>query len=574
MAEPKLKKLSIEDKLGAVEDKKELSVLRDVAESLPSSTKVRIYKLDEGNNKRRFLTSIPTEDFDATNAHEFIKSKFAEEHGGGDYLIELLDGDAKPVGKYTLSIFGKKTQESESTRHIEIMDKALEMKEQASEKLIEANTEMHKVEKAKVESTMELMGRQWDAMAKIYESRITDISNKKESTADPMMQMVFNREIENMKRDMERDKERFMFEIKSKEESKSGSDKVLELLTTMIINKREESPMDTISKTMEMMASMNSGGDSLEDIMANPVKLKMYKEMLGIDSKKDFFEELMSNPMKAEMFKKVLGIEEKKKDLMTELMENPERFKMIQRMLGLPTAEEMAAKNNVPPIVPEQKKDFLEQMLDMTQKLAVAKPMLTNMLGVESRPIANLMELVGNVINGAMPHIVEGVKTVSNNLVTTKLLDKGFMMGANGTLISIDQIRRGQSKEIHHREIEPRMQPIHTTQTPIVTPAPIIEQPKGESTMGLEEKFEKMLASIVVEAGDSIEPQILVDKMSNLMINEFKSNPMIVIQLMKYGDKLDGMMANIISRLIGVDEQTGLALAGEISRVTREKAGQ
>lgn len=574
MAEPKIKKLSIEDKLGAVEDKKELSVLKDVAENLPSSTKVRIYKLDEENNKRRFLTSIPTEDFDSTNAHEFIKSKFAEEHGGGDYLIELLDGDARAVGKYTLSIFGKKTQEVESTRHIDIMNKALDMKEEAADKIVEAKDKLHEVEKAKIESTMELMNRQWDAMAKIYESRITDLSKQKESSSDVFMQQMIQRDIENTRRDMEREKDKLISEIKSKQESRSGNDKVLELLTTMIINKREESPMDTISKTMEMMANMNSGGDSLEDIMANPVKLKMYKEMLGIDIKKDFFEELMSNPMKAEMFKKVLGIEEKKKDFMTEMMENPERFKMIQRMMGLPTAEEMAAKNSVPPITPEPKKDFLEQMLDMTQKLAVAKPMLTNMLGVESRPIANLMELVGNVINGAMPHIVEGVKTVSNNLVTTKLLDKGFMMGANGTLISIDQIKRGQSKEIHHREIEPRMQPIHTTQTPIVTPAPIIEQPKGESNMGLEEKFEKMLASVVVEAGDSIEPQALVDKMSNLMINEFKSNPMIVIQLMKYGDKLDGMMANIISRLIGVDEQTGLALAGEISRVTREKAGQ
>lgn len=596
MAEPKTKKLDIEDKLGSVEQKKDFEALKEITDNLPSSAKVRIYRTNEEGVKK-FISTYAASDFDSNNPHEWIKSKFYAKHGGGEYRVELVDSEGKSVGGSTIDLIEEEGKENSSSKHIEIMDKALDMKERASEKMIEANTEMHKVEKAKVESTMELMGRQWDAMAKIYESRIEDISNKKDGTADPMLQMFFQREIENMKREMERDKERFMSEIKSKEESRSGSDKVVDLLTTMLLNKKEENPIDNIAKTMELVTQMTgNGGDTLDDIMSNPIKLKMYKEMMGVedkkkdfmedmmsnpmkmemfkkmfgieDKKKDFMEDMMSDPMKMEVFKKMFGIEEKKKDLITEVMENPEKFKMVQRMLGLPTAEEMASRNSAPPIIPEPKKDFLEQMMDMTSKLVAAKPVLTNMLGIESRPIANIMELAGNVINGAMPHIVDGVKTVSNNMVTVELLKRGYVQGANGTLIPLPSNK--QKQNAHRQEVQHNELPVVQAR-PIVEP--IIERPKQEDGMGLEQKFEKMLAGIVVESGEGIEATALVDKMSDLMVAEFKSNPMIIMQVIKYGDKLDAMMGGIINKIVGTDNEVSLSLAREISRVTREKAG-
>ncbi|MDP2158910.1 MAG: hypothetical protein Q8K02_00370, partial [Flavobacterium sp.] len=363
MAEPKTKKLNIEDKLGGESDKKELQELKDIVKNLPTAAKIRIYKMDEDGGKK-FIVSVPASDFDSANAFEYIKSKYSSKYGGGDYVIELLDGEGQTVGRNVISLIGEEPKDTAPAKHIEMMDKALDMKEAATDKLIEANTKMHEVEQAKSQSTMELMSKQWDAMAKIFESRIADLSRQKEATPDPMMQMLIQRDIDNVKRDIERDRDKIMSEIKSKEDSRSGNDKMMELLMTMILNKKEENPIDTISKTMEMVANMSGGqGDTLDDIMSNPVKLKMYKEMMGLDEKKkDFFEDLMSNPMKAEMFKKILGVEEKKKDLLTEVMENPEKFKMVQRMLGLPTAEEFSSRNSVPPIIPEVKKDFLEQM--------------------------------------------------------------------------------------------------------------------------------------------------------------------------------------------------------------------
>lgn len=581
MAEPKgVKRLDIGDKLGQIEDKKELEVLKTAAENLPSAAKVRIYKVNEENNKRHFIVSIPAQDFDSANAQEIIKSKYSKKPGcgGGDYLIELIDGEGKTVGNYVVTLIDEEIpKEEKDTRHIDLMNEALDMREKATDKMVEAKEKLHEVEKAKIESTMEFMNRQWESMSEVYKSQIDELRTKKEDkSGDELSQKLIQLQIDAIRKDMEYEREKLFSEIKVKEEAKSGNDKMLEILLPLIVNKKEENPLDTMSKTMEIMAQFSGNqGESLTDIMNNPMKMQMFKSLLGMDDKKkDFFEDMMENPMKMQMFKQMMGITEKK-DFFSEMMENPEKFKMAQRMLGLPTENTPPP----PPIAVEPKKDFLEQMVEMTQKMSAVKPIIANMLGVESRPVANLMELFGTLITNAAPHVVDGIKTVSNNFVHAKLIEQGYIQGADGSLIPIrrqaEPQRRRQPLPSHEvndwTNVQPEGRPSEfhgVEKEPIQT-----QKSSMEENMNIEQRFESFLQKVVAESnGEPMGTTVLIDKISDLMVSDFKSNPMIILQIMKYGDKLPDMMAVIIKRNLSVDDSVAIGMANEIARVSQEKA--
>lgn len=557
-----VRKLTVESKIAKGEDIKDAAVLTEIASNLPSASKVRVYKIDDTGAKK-YIKEVPADTFDSDNPHEFIKSKFAGKFGGGEYYIELIGSNKDVVHDALIELIDEKAPDEKSTGHIKVMEEALDMKANATDDLIKAKDAQQEVEKEKHQNTVDLLQSQFSQITEMFKGRVdelrTDLRDAKEGKSDASKEMLLDIQIKALEREMQQKQDDIRRSIEKEEKSSGSSDKVFDLVSSLIpalINKNDkpqESPIQTITEVMGAIHTMTGGnGDTIDDIMNNPMKMKMFKDMMGIseEPKKDFFEEIMERPDKAIAFKKMMGIEDTpKKSAMDEMLESAEKMKLFQTMFA------PQVPINQPPVNMEPKKDTFEQMAEMVSKLTTMKPVLMNMLGVQQTPVRNFTELLGTLASNLAPHIATGVTNVMNSMVTMEMIKKGMYDPTTGEVIKQPQAAyAGAGQDQVEKQV-----------------LKIKKPPKA--TKGMKE-VEKAFENIVMDVTGSIDEKedikVFIDKIISLMLLHIKEHPKFVEVVSADGnlEVLVAKMSSAITKVAGFQktqaDEIAIAIAQEI----------
>ena len=541
----------VEGNIDKIEAKKDMAILGEITDALPSLSKVRIYKKDEEGDKS-FIAAISAEDFDRENPHEWIKNKYKEKHGGGSYIVELVDSNGKPVHKGEVNIAStedEKKTESPDT-YVKHIDKSMEIREKAMEKSAEAEEKLREAEKTKYETALDTLSKQWETITKLYDTRIADMQAAKDK-APEAMQMYYQSQIDNLKRDLDYEKRRIEGDIASKKESSTAVDKMFDLvnqLMPMILTKRDgdRDPMLETQKLYEFVNTVTGGKkDVIESMIENPDRMKIFQKLLGIsDEKKEekpgFFEDMLEKPEKMEMFKKMMGLD--RKDFFSEMIENPQKFDMLKKLMGVDDITEIVrSRAETPPVQP---KSALDEVLESATKIDQLKKVFGT-----SQPVKSFIELLGSLAQNLGPHIVNSVQSVMNNMVTIEAIRKGlvkeghFMPGYSGAQEPAPQIPN---------EGEENMEIVDKTQ---------------KKSDNIEEMFEKVVVNVAVSQPEGIEPEDFINKVSTIIVNTVKKRPSLIIALFKLGNEetIKNKMSEIIIKNIGVEEPIALEFAGRIT---------
>lgn len=574
------RKLSIEKKLEQQEAKRDAEVLSKIAQELPSSSKIKIYKKeDEG---KLYITSIPAEDFADTDPHEFIKRKYVKKHGGGDYIVELLDGDGNTVDKKIVSIIDEKeeTKEEKDIRHYKIMEEALEMKEEAVEKLKEVEEEKRRAEMTKYEHMIEQMNRQFELIQDMYRSQIDALKEQLAATGDPTQQLLIQSHIDKIEREMERELDRLKMEMKEKEESRVATEKMFDLVNSllpMILNRDKDikDPVEELDKTIKLVQNLTGGRkDLIESFLENPEKLKVFQKLIGVDTsdekKKDFFESLLENPMKADMFKKILGVEEKK-DFLTDIMEHPQKFELFKKIIGLDKQEELV--NSIKELASQknetvERKSGFEEIIELASKIEQAKPVLRNMLGVQAQPAKTFVELVSSVLQNAGPYLAQTIQSIMNGMITIEMIKQGkigqdALAGIAGTNRALPNKSGTVQQEFGNVE---EQKPKHQD----------TQKQQEVKEVDLEKAFEEILLKVSASNANNEGMDVLtfVDKVSDVIVYNVKRRPQLMLAVMKLGgvEGIKDKMNNVIKRVTGIEDDASInELSESIIESVKEK---
>jgi hypothetical protein len=595
---PKIERtMSVEKILDRQEVKKDAEVLKSIVENLPSAAKVKIYKKDD-DGKASFITSVPAEDFNnEKDKHEYIKNRFAKKHGGGDYYIELVDSDDNKVSSTTISLIDEIAKNETTTKSAKIMEESLEMREKAFERVKEVEEEKRKLDNEKHDLQLTFLEKQWSTIEKMYNSQIDSIKSQLEASNDKNSQEILKAELSKINNDLENRRMRFEMEVKTQNEGKASSDKMFDLMNSLIpaliskSDKEGKDPVEEFTKMFGLVEKITGGKkDLIEGMIENPEKLVLFQRMMGISSngngKKDFFEEMMENPMKAEFFKKVIGVEEKrekkdffeelmenptkaeffkkvigieeKKDLFTELIENTQKFDMVRKLFGMDRQEmvikELTDKLSSGPTVPiEPPKGFLDELVETAHKMESVKPVLRNLLGVQSTPVKSFIELIGTVINS--PYLVQAVGTVMNGLTTVAMIKNGVALPGQTPQPGF----AGNSSPV----------PQSTNQN--IPP----NNNKGENNdVNIEKLFESCVIKVANTNKDGVmKAEIFVEGVSNEIVSYVNNHPEAMLKILKYGgfDSITELMTKIVMPLMGITEDVARSLSTEIANLVVQK---
>lgn len=592
------KPFAVEKELDKKEFAKDKEVLTEIADKMPSAAKLKIFKISEDGEKQ-YIKTYPAANFDTGNIHEFVQKKFVEKYGGGEYVIEALDGQGNSVGNWTISIIKEDEQKSTSTTNPvqEAMGKVLDMKEAATDKLIKAEEKMREVEKTKYETAIESMSKQWDQMAHIYEQRISDISEQKKS-APEFMQMMLNNQIDGIRRDMDSARERMMSEISKNKDADSSSDKVYSLLNTLIPllikDKPEKDPIETLEATMNVIGSIaGDRKDFLESMLEDPNKLSIFKQLMGLnEQKKDFFEELVTNPMKAAAFKQVMGIEDKK-DFMTEMISNPEKFAAFKAMFGLLNTNEvieMERRNTPTPPPRIEPVDPLTQMIEFTTKIKSIKDVIIPLLGIPTQPARSPWEFLSSLFSGIGPQLANMVTNVAQSMITVSAINKGLVNDITqlgGQQNINERISTEKPPEIRHTIVNNTGNNNRTYEhaKPINNSEPFsgnygldnndVNKHNLEENVNIELMFEEIITNVATSLTEQIPPEEFCDKVVNVMMKTIEENPRIIVSIMKYKNKNENFIVNqassVFCKVLNLPEEQSNALATVLSNKTQNK---
>ncbi|MCL6577974.1 MAG: hypothetical protein K6T73_01120 [Candidatus Bathyarchaeota archaeon] len=545
-------RLTVEDIIEKAEAKKDSKLLEGIAEKLPSASKVRIYKRQDDGGKS-FIISIPAEDFPVQETHEFIKKKFVDKYGGGDYVVEMVDSGGDVVGKGLVNIIDE-SREAPEAKSMKIIGEALEMKERAIEKVREAEKEIREVEKTKYEATLDSINKQWEMLSRLYETKIKDLEERKKDQPE-YMQLILNNQINSIRAEMDMARMKFESEMRAKEEGKVATEKMFDLVNTLIpliVEKSTEKGKDPVQAFTDTLNAIDSvvgrKQDFFESLMENPEKLLVFKRLIGLDEdgrKKDFLSEMLENPAKAEIFKKVMGLD--RKDFITEMMENPQKFEMIKKLMGVTEVDKTL------PVTIEPKKDFLDQLIEAKGKYEALKSMFS-----PAQPVRSIVELAGLFFQNAGPHILNAINQITNSMVTMAMINKGLVTQLpDGTVVPKLQrpaIRRAKSEE-----------------TPIEPFAGTSD--KEEEKVDVRKIFENILIDVASSYTEPVESKIFVDKVAENVIIMAKRNPAMIFEGMKHKDYI-GEMQSIISKALKIADVESRAVAQAIAEAVKQKVMQ
>lgn len=554
--------LSIEKRLGTEEAKKDIEILGKVADTLPSASKIKIYKKNEEN--RDYIASVSAEDFANTDPHEYVKNKFAKKHGGGDYLIELLSSDGEPVQRRVISIIDETEKKPEDTKQARIVEEALQMREDAFDKVKEAEKEKREAEKMKYDTAIEGMSRQWDTIQKMYDSQIAVLREQLEGTKDRDVQSTIERQIDRIQREFDSSKNKFEIDMKSREEGKVATEKMFDLVNTLIpmilqrSTKEDKDPVEELSKTITLVNSLTGGKkDIIESFIENPERMQLFQKLLGInaESKKGTFDDVLENPMKMEMFRKMLGIEEKR-DFLVDMIDNPQRFDIFRKLTGIDKQEDLIKEvkrlgdniieKSAVPI--EEPKGFIDEILEAKNKFEALKNLFQ-----PSQPAKTFVELVSTLVSGAGPYVAQAVNSYMNGMITLEMLRKGMINKSNLP----PQLLSGQG-----------FQGIAN----IPDNAPQVKKTKPETKeqenkeVKLEDAFRSITINILQQYQGALDGEIFVDKVVDAVILNVKRNPSLIFQIMKYEhDGIVEEMSTIFMELLRVEKPISDGLAKQIA---------
>lgn len=557
--------LCVEKALDSQESKRDIEVLSDISKDLPSAARIKIYKKDEEN--KAFIASISAEDFSNSDPHEFIKTKYVKKHGGGDYLIELLDSNGRAVDRRIVSIVEEnKEKPVEETKSAKIINEALDMREEAFGKIKEAEKEKREAEKTKYETMIGAMERQWDTIQKMYESQVSVLKEQMDKTKDPNSQLMVQMQLEKISRDFEASKRDIETKMQQGQEGKLASDKMFDLVNNLIplilqkSTQEGKDPVDELSKTITLVNNLTGGKkDIIESFIENPERMQVFQKLLGISSnggKKDLFEDILENPAKADMFKKLLGVEDKK-DFLLEMMENPSKFEIFKKITGIDKQDELVKEVKkmgesliLKDVTTEPPKGFMDELIDAKTKFETLKSLFN-----PSQPAKTFVELISTVITGAGPHIANAVNSYMNGMITLEMIKKGM---------------------INKENVPPGMQAQITGQGFQGT-GNISEQPKktieekpagGHKELNIEDTFKEIIVKIVEASKDEqIDGTVFIDRISKNVVLNVKRNPSLILQIVKYGgfEEITGKMSIILIETLGFEKTVADEFAKQIA---------
>lgn len=559
--------LSVEKALGTQESKRDIDILREVSKDLPSASRIKIFKKDEEG--KSFITSIAAEDVLSVDIHQYIKNKFSKKHGSGEYLLELLSSDGETVDKKIVSIAGEVDEKKpEDTKQARIVEEALQMREDAFDKVKEAEKEKREAEKMKYDTAIEGMSKQWETIQKMYDSQITMLRDQLEGTKDKDIQSTIERQIDRIQREFEGARNKFEIDIKTREEGKVATEKMFDLVNTLIpmiiqrSTREEKDPVEELSKTITLVNTLTGGKkDIIESFVENPERMQLFQKLLGIssESKKGMFDDVLENPMKMEMFRKMLGIEEKK-DFLVDMIDNPQRFEIFKKLTGVDRQDDLIrevkrlgesiVEKSAAPI--EEPKGFLDELLDAKNKFEALKNLFQ-----PSQPAKTFVELFSTIITGAGPYISQAVSSYMNGMVTLEMVRKGMINKTNLPPEMQAQLLHGQG-----------FQGVAPTNPPQVKDTQPETTEKEIKEVKLEDAFRSVTINILEKHQGALDGEIFVDKMVEAVIINVKRNPSLIFQIMKY--EYEGVvekMSTIFIEFLGVEKQ----IADELSKQIADK---
>lgn len=563
---------TLERKMENEDLKRDFAVLNKVSTSLPSEAKIKVYKKDDDNVA--YIATISAEDFSTQDPHQYILTKYAKKHGGGDYIVELLDSDGNAVKRTMVSIAGDSAKYENPTKEARIVEEALNMREEAYSKMKEAQGEKLEAEKTKFETVIGSMEKQWETIQKMYEAQIDALKDQMSGAPDPTAQMMIQMQMDKIGRDFETSRSKMENEMKNQGESKVATEKMYDLVNTlipMVINNKPEikDPVEELTKMLNVV-SMITGGkkDIIESFIESPEKAIIFKRLLGVEDitpkkdffsemiespekaiifkrllgveesskKKDFFEDMLDNPMKAQMFKTMLGLD--KKDFFTEISENPQKFDFLKKIMGL---DELEALKNLPPPVVTERKDPLDQFVDMFDKVNKLKTLIA-----PPPPARSGFEFLGNLFSAIAPNINSLAAQVMQGLVTIEMIKKGNVNPETLMALSGGQVppaavpyKEEPSKEQKEADVASQTRTTHVREE---TPDPFGQKSTKPEASGMdngnvEREFQTILIDVVSSFSEPPEMDVFVDKVIGIVYKKVLEKPGLAFEAMgRYRD--------------------------------------
>jgi len=517
-----LKRLDIEKILEQKEVEKDSKALGDIVDKLPGDSRVKIYKRDEETLKKIYITSVPADEFSTLDPHEYIKNTYSKKFGSGEYIIEMYDGD-KLIDSRLINVVSP--EEEDEMSHVEkakrIVDEALEMKEKAIEKMEKVAEKKIEEEEKKTFTIVELISRQWETIMNMYRDQINSLRESKDQS--PLIQ----EQIRRLELEMERAKMQMETQIRNAMTQESSKSQ-MELIMSLVANKGNDKLYELISSLIPQIIQKSS--ETKEDPVEKTLKVIELAEKIS-GGRKDFFEELLSNPQKFEAFKIMIGLDKYEKT--------------YSQMIDI-------LKSFNKPVEIEHK-GALDELIEVSQKIEYAKPILRNILGIQSQPARSLVELISNVLTTSAPHIVNAVNSYMNGMMMIEMIRKGLigkeeaakLLGVNAGFSGAQQ--RPKTNEIPEKQ------------------SPQIEHSKnGGKEMNVEQLFVENLVNIV--SSGELPAEAVAEKLADVILSEYKRNPMVIVQILKYGgkDNIIKRMTELILNTISVPEEVANAMSSLI----------
>jgi len=561
--------------------KKEGEILKDVVKTLPSDTRVRVMKLDEGT--RVYVTTVSIDEYDKTDPYAWIKRRFAKKHGSGEYVLEFISPEGEVIkSSPPIYIEADSNQDKSAQEFLKKAEEALRLKEEAIDKKVELSQKLSQLETEKANILVELVNKQLDMMTRLYEERINAVKEKLEKGAGADSQILLL-ELQRIKDDYRAAVDKIYDVVRQAAEEKQPEylSVVMDIMKSSLEKNSFSEAIQVLSMLKDIFKPDQEKKDFLEDIIENPQKAEMFKKLMGIDDKpdkekKDFFEEILENPQKLEVFKKLMGIDEKK-DLITELAENPQKLEMIKKLFGLDEVREI--KSSLTDVIhrvlarEERPKDMIEEIVEYGEKLRRMKDILAPLLGAQVQPVKSFLELVSTIVNS--PTMPEIVSRIMEGHVKAKLIEQGFIPTEYaGAIVDVRTVKQSGGSV--------QLPPGTQGQGQVQTQGQVQEQTKQKTRKRSRKEDIQMLKNAIAQAiqiaaqetqGDEETPETFARRIAEVLFRIGKENPVLAaIAISMPRNKREEVAKQVLKEMIpDIPDDMLDTIVSETENIIREK---
>jgi len=372
----------IENLLEKDEAKKDYVILSELQSKLPSAARVKIFKRGEDGN-RGFIQKLSAEDFKKADFHDYIKKKFVPVYGGGDYIIELLDGKDNVVHTSEITVLGEpEKKEAIEIDRLKEHEQIMKMREDAFEKLKEAQEEKLKVEKQKWENVVDLLRNQYQRTEEFFKSQIQELRERLKQQDSEFIRD----KIAELEKKLTEEKLRYEREIAEAKRNAESADRFYNTIGQIFnqilpeILKKGEDPVEKYEKFLGIINNVvQNKKDFVETLLEDPRKVEIFKKLIVGEEKKSVVEEIFKEPRKIKDWLEILGLT-KRKDSITEILENADKLKAILEMLGFAKRKDSITeilenadkfKTILEMLGFTKRKDFLEELMESEKKFEI-----------------------------------------------------------------------------------------------------------------------------------------------------------------------------------------------------------